>query len=394
MTDLHDRFRSLDRLRAPDLWAEVTTRASQGPRARSQSPLVLSPTLRMALVLLGLLLVTSIGLAAVGGLLRNDGIDAKPVPTNDTETGSGVYEAVFLRLEVDGSREVVVVGVNAQGDEREIARLPGAWEAYQIDDGQYLAPMGAVSNSGLLAMPSRRGEGASGLSMHWEIFDLHRPGAEPIVVDGIRQDIEQLESTPYFSLEMLRPSVFWGPGDRVAIPWYNRRPDPDDPNAFGFDRHVSLVEGRTGVATSVDVPDTTAVGVLPYWTADGSGVLFNTRPDVDSAQVLRGDGTLTDLAGAVADSACSTRYRSGAEISIRSGRVELRNPDGSLDELSSPGPAQFACIAPDESAIVVSVDVSGFSTSPASNPMAALIPASGGSVEVEGSFAGWLDVDR
>ncbi|MGH8948306.1 MAG: hypothetical protein ACRDXF_05540, partial [Acidimicrobiia bacterium] len=76
------------------------------------------------------------------------------------------YEAVFLRLEVlDDTLEgpvlgnadtvVVVVGVNPQGEEREIARLPGAWVAYWPPTGEaYLRPLGAVSPTGLLAMPS------------------------------------------------------------------------------------------------------------------------------------------------------------------------------------------------------------------------------------------------
>jgi hypothetical protein len=120
------------------------------------------------------------------------------------------YEAVFLRLEViDDAPEVLVVGVNPAGSERLIARLPGAWMAYDLRGvAGYLAPEGAVSRTGLLALPTNRGD-ANPRMLHWEVHDLNRPEAEPTVVPGHREDFELIGPTPYIKIDG-RPIVFWG----------------------------------------------------------------------------------------------------------------------------------------------------------------------------------------
>lgn len=78
MSDLRDRFRSLDRVRPPDLWSEVTARATDA--ARRPSPWPMNRTLRLGLVLLALALIMSIGIALAAGLLRNDRNEPEAFP--------------------------------------------------------------------------------------------------------------------------------------------------------------------------------------------------------------------------------------------------------------------------------------------------------------------------
>ncbi len=143
-------------------------------------------------------------------------------PASSEEPIAAAYEAVFLRLEVaDGSPEVLAIGVDAAGQEREIARLPDAWVAYALPDGGYLAPIGAVSPSGLLAIPVRADDSDAPLpKMRWEIFDLHQPEAAPIVVPGIEQGLEELGLGPYLTKDP-EPSVHWAAGERLGIPWHS-----------------------------------------------------------------------------------------------------------------------------------------------------------------------------
>lgn len=312
-----------------------------GDRARSGTRgLRLTPQI-VWVALAGLLILALIGVAA-GALSQRQPIQPP---------SSRAYEAVFLRTEVvDGAQQVVVVGVNAKGHQRQIATLPDAWvnEASVGSLGWNLPPMGAVSPSGLLAIPS----GGSDLMMHWDIFDVHRSEAEPVAVAGIESFIEQLRDTPYWIVNG-RGGVFWGPGERLAILWY--------PCCGGaVDLHLTFVEGRTGAATSVDIPEGRTV--LPAWASDGSGVFVGSGPaDVEPRRVLRRDGAVTDAPAALAQGSC-------------------RMPSGFA----------LACLAPDDSMIA---DIGGGTT--ASGRGARLITqGNGASFDVNGSFAGWLEVDR
>lgn len=261
-------------------------------------------------------------------------------------------EATFLRVEVvDNEPAVLVVAVDGGGDERQLARLHGAWAAYEV--GGYLHPMGAVSPDGYLAMPSSRGAATGRMPlMKWEIYDLHEPEREPVGVAGIRpQDIEQLQLSPYFKSDM-RPSVFWN-GERFVIPWYDRIPDPNDSRSFTADYHVTVVDPRTG-ATS--------------------------RADLDRVRIE------------AAETACRTEYQSGATITVSPDGVGRRDADGSLAQLRSTSRVGYACISPDESLIVHNVGIGvGDGPATASRPLAVLLGPDGEAFEIEGSFAGWLD---
>jgi hypothetical protein len=272
-------------------------------------------------------------------------------PTVDT----GFYEAVFLRLEVvDDTHEVVVVGVNPQGEEREIARLPGAWVAFAPDSpGRYLRPMGAVSTTGLLAMP-RGNPGSKSLSerlmMQWEIFDLLRPAAGPVIIDGVRENVDFVNNIPYYEYDP-RPGAFWGPGEQFVIPW--------GPGASGL---LSFVEGRTGSVTTVHSPDE----LVPAWAADGSGVFTS------DGRVLHPDGTRTDGATAIREDSCKRQFESGAAIS----------PPSAVG-------VSLACLAPDDSMIVFNQEDEYFQPS-----SGVTTPGDDTWVEIDGSFAGWLKVDQ
>jgi hypothetical protein len=333
----------------------------------------LSPQLVWVL-LAGLLIAALIGALAIGGFL----------PRNDRPELS--YEAVFLRLgNFVGPTEVQVIGVGSDGRQRQIARLPGAWSPYAVNNG-YLAPMGAVSSTGLLAMPISEGRRA----VPWKIFDVERPQAEPILIDAIPGGLEQVQAAAYYRPDV-RPSVFWGPGDRVAIPWYVDIPDTG--NGPGVDWHLVFAEGRTGAATSVDIP--AQLTVLPRWASDGSGVaVSNDATDVDPRGILRPDGSVAVEVGALAESSCRTRYRSGLVIAVSDGRAVRHNADGSGEEVLAASGIGFGCLAPDDSTIVLSPAL-GETEFTRSNPVAKLIAlGSGTQFDIEGTFAGWLEVDR
>jgi hypothetical protein len=322
---------------ATEMAIRIGTRA--GTRARR---LRLTPQL-VWVVLAGLLILALVGVAA-GALSQRQPI----LPAI-----SKAYEAVFLRLEVvDGTPTVLVVGVDTESRERQIARLPGAWAAYDIQAGDtepaFLAPMGAVSPSGLLAVPSGGGD----LMMHWEIFDLHRPQADPIVIAGMVQFVEELRDTPYWKVDA-RGGVFWGPGERLANLWYAPRGGAVHPQ-------LGVIDGRTGNATAVVIPE--GLVVLPYWASDGSGVFVgNSSTDVTPRRLLRLDGTVVDAPAVLAESSC-------------------RMPTG----------LESACLAPDDSMIVEPVG------GPTTTQRGARLIAQGNATrfDVHGSFAGWLEVAR
>ena len=219
------------------------------------------------------------GSSSVAGSITPSTTSEKVSPTV-----AGPYEAVFLRLEaLDDTLEgpvfdsadtvVVAVGVNPQGEEREIARLPGAWVSYSPEGGPYLRPLGAVSPTGLLAMPSEDAEFPR-LTMQWEIFDLLHPEAEPVIIDGVREHVELVGWTPYYPSD-LGSAAFWGPDERLAITW--------GPAQSGL---LSFVEGRTGAVTTLELPGE-EWAPFPAWAADGSGVFTSGET------VLRPDGTRT-----------------------------------------------------------------------------------------------------
>jgi hypothetical protein len=353
----------------PPTATDVARSIGSGALVRSTGPGTSSQLVWVLLA--GLLIVTLLGAVAVGaGLLLDDrvpplndaavppvvpAVDASPTTDSTTapiptqmatsqppgvaepsplieEPTASAYEAVFLRLEVgDGPREVIVVGVDPEGRERQIARLPGAWVAYRLrTSGALLAPMGVTSPSGLLAIPTADRD----LIMHWEIFDLHRPEAAPIVIHGIEQGLDQVGTTPYLTSGM-RPRVHWAAGDRLGIPWHSC-----DAISCGV---WSFFDGRTGAA-------------------------IQGRPHSEPG--------------------CRTTDRTGADITIFDGGVVKRDADGRREELVPPSGVEFACLAPDDSMLVHS---SGLSPS---SPVAGLIALDSDTrYVVEGSFAGWLAVD-
>jgi hypothetical protein len=319
----------------------------------------------------GLLLAALLGALIVGSMQRHDAPLGK------------AYEAVFLRLEVFGGTPVVVaVGVDPTGREREIARVTDTWIAYSVETGapqrQYLAPTGAVSPGGILAIPRAA---ADHWTVHWELVDLKRPDAPRITVAGIEQDIEQIQLSPYFHFDM-RPSVFWGPDERVAIPWYERL-------AESSRWHVSLVDGHTGAATEVTIPD--EVKVIPQWAEDGSGVFVMTSGERRRFMGL--DGSVAPATDQVTWESCGTRDASGALTVIATGgQIERLDDAGGASPLPVPTGATYACFAPDSSAMVAGFEIGSVST--ASEPVARMWPSgSESSFEVKGSFAGWIEVE-
>src|SRR5262249_32606610 len=58
-----------------------------------------------------------------------------------------------------------------------------------------------------------------------------------------------------------RPGAFWGPGERLAIPWYERDPSTWD---------VTFVDGQTGATATTYLPS--GRRPLPAWASDGTGI--------------------------------------------------------------------------------------------------------------------------
>lgn len=72
MPSLQDRFRTLDRVQAPDLWPEVMERAPTGAAQGLPGAGGGAPAMRTVLLLAALLVVATLAAAAIGALLRDD----------------------------------------------------------------------------------------------------------------------------------------------------------------------------------------------------------------------------------------------------------------------------------------------------------------------------------
>jgi hypothetical protein len=315
-------------------------------------------------VALGLALVALIALLlATAAYVGSQLVTERPPGTS--------YEAAFLRLEGDEEGHgVVVVGVTADGREREVARLPDAWNN-RSSGFPHVPPMGAVSPSGLLAIPS----GGTDLMMRWEIYDLHSPNAEPLVVPGIaEQFIEQLRDRPSWRKVEGRGGVFWGPEDRVAIAWY-----PCTPGAGSciVRMHLSFVDGRTGATSTVVLADLgDDLFVAPVWASDGSGVFVAATDSSPVPAILHPDGTLTAEPDAIAYPSCRLPEDEPAPTAPLAHPHEL--PDG-----TGPG-----CLSPDGT--MIAVDPGGYGPS-----RSQLVNVeSGESYSIDGTFAGWLGVSE
>lgn len=276
-------------------------------------------------------------------------VGGQPSPTaTPTPATITTYEAVFVRR--DPSTDILVIGVDSQGRERVITRLPNAWNLPISRSTP--APAGVVSSSGLLAMAA----GVNFGEVRWTVFDLLRPEETPILIQGFpEQDIDQLD---YFLVgdrstgRDARP--WWGPGDRLAIYWYERIPQGG--NGFGRNYFVTFADGRTGEAAAVDIPD--SLGFLPYWAPDGSGIFAAT---VSGPQLLRPDGTLAPASDPVPEADCDPLLGSDYQV---------------------------ACVSPDEA---LTASTSGNVSFPAGS---VTTQATGERFEVTGSFAGWLRRDQ
>lgn len=318
---------------------EMALRVGSRVGAR-KAELQVSPRLGLVVVVGLLLVALAGGLVAVGMLLRESDV---LVPKGRA------YEAAFLRpgAVVGGFTDVVAVGVNAAGQERRIATIGGTWVTLN-------GPWGAISPSGLLAMPSGRGE--TNDLMHWEIFDLARPQAEPLIIPGIKQWFDELRSTPYYWVNG-RGGAFWGPGDRLALLWYHL------PTGGTPDVQVAFVDGRSGTTSQVVIPD--GLVALPFWASDGSGIFVSTSatsidpPGIYPPQVLRPDGSVVAVAAPLAEASC-------------------RTPEGFV----------LACSAPNDSMVF------DYRVAPGESPPPVLITtADAARFAMDGSFVGWLEVD-
>ena len=308
--------------------AEVAMRMSAAPGVAS---LGRGSGISLAwLILAGLLAIALAGVVLIGVGGQRDRLAVVPAPS----ASSTAYAPVFLRLTDDG--ELIVVRVDADGGETELLQLP---DAFLLGDYRY---GGAISTRGLLAVPR-----PAALQFHWEIFDLVEPGTEPIVVPGTEQAMEPfLWEAPYVGRSD-RGGAFWGPRDQLALV-SAELVSTGDASSFVNDWHVTFVDGRTGQARRVDLPEGDEY-ILPQWTQDGSGVLLADRLTEKATGVLRQDGTIDRDVPEETWSFCESVERDG---------IACQSPDGSVN-VRVPG----------------TVD-----------------PSQGRSFDVDGVWAGWLEV--
>jgi len=350
----------------------IVSQLDQTPRRRLRLPSGREDMNRTMLAVAGIAAALVLGVGGVAiyaGLGLNGPGPAAPTATAPTPSAEpspsqapvqssapASDEAVFLRRDY---ADVLVIGVDVEGHERVIARLAEAWGP----EPTYPDPAGALSPSGLLVMAA----GIDPFDLRWTIFDLLSPEAPPLEVAGVAgQDIDQLDYSYFGSWsEELHGRTdgraSWGPGDRLAIQWFERIPQGG--NGFGRNDFVSFVEGRTGEAISVDIDD--ALVILPYWASDGSGIVVDGLP---IERVLRDDGTFVSAPGIIPESSCGKLLQSGNELLSRA------------DYAASP------CISPD------GLLLADTSVIDAISPTARLtIEATGGSRVVAGQFVGWLE---
>jgi hypothetical protein len=296
-----------------------------------------------ALLMLLAALVIAAGTALVAGqvpAIAPPTVTPSSTTAGEPSLGPAAYEAIFLRLEVvDGRPDVIVTAVGEAGRQRQVARLRHAWLVYDPispSASEFLPPMGTVSSTGLLAMLGSKGEPQNEAcdrrcgTAHWEIFDLHDPDVPPIVVPEIHGFFEGIPGP-----------ASWGPGDQVMFRYPGGGP------------RVMFVDGRTGQASSVWIQVKNPG--IEGWTADGAGILVtnNTTERV----VVHPDGSVSTGPAAPAAPHCQMRYRSGAQLVIRDelgGRVFLQQDRAiGMTEWSAHGHVGAACIAPDESMVLL-----------------------------------------
>jgi hypothetical protein len=144
--------------------AAAIARVAVTPQRRTVGEWLIGDRLRISpnarLALLGTLLM----LGLLGGALVAAALLREPEPPRPT----GTYEAVFARSEeVTGpARHFVYMAIDAEGRERELARLP---QAVIRQDVAMYPPEAVMSRAGLLAVPASRD---MGLNYRWEIIDL------------------------------------------------------------------------------------------------------------------------------------------------------------------------------------------------------------------------------
>ena len=189
MTDLHDRFRSLDRMRSPDLWSEALQRAAATDRRAVSGPWGMNRTVAIALALVALLIIT-IGIAVVGGLLRIDRNDpddgnpfalAGPVANCDQTLPEGVLVRVIdstdqiqLTVYEDG---LVVSGFPTDWGTSAAVGLDGSWSQRRLTPDGVQLLIDALTSS----LPSCQSFESAG---HFDIRARAGPGVHSIGLGG------------------------------------------------------------------------------------------------------------------------------------------------------------------------------------------------------------------
>ena len=185
---------------------------------------------------------------------------------------------------------------------------------FPVGKPRFFAGAGAVSPGGLIAIPATR----DGWLVQWEIFDLHHPETAPIVVPGIEQDTDQI---PIVAV----PS---GP-ERARAP-------SGDPASASRSRGTSgwTTAAATTWASTTAAPPRSRTKSFPM----GWGSVLTGRPTdrACSSTMARCSVPGGFVGGSALDAVpnCRTVDRTGVDISSV----------GSSD-------FEFACLAPDDSAI-------------------------------------------
>ena len=273
MAELHDRFHTLDRAPAPDLWAEIEQRATatvpEPLRVRfpafwraAEQPI---PAWRLML-LLALLLVTLLALALVLGRDRQGGTSpfvfksigsAPALHAVDVETG----ESTLL---IDGSVRKIHVSPDGRYALLEAAVKPttNTWDpGYAL----VLAP----TNGSEVRIVSDRDDYE--LGDPWESIWAPDSHAVSWMSDGQLKVLDMAAAEPItIDVELSgEPHLVWSP-DSIHIAYVNWGACRD-----GQTPHLFVVDT---VATDViEVGDSLDLGSLPGWSHDGGRIAASVR---------------------------------------------------------------------------------------------------------------------
>jgi dipeptidyl aminopeptidase/acylaminoacyl peptidase len=267
MTDLRERFRSLDRLSAPDHWPEVTHRAASPMAARPSPRFAMSLTFRIALLLIALAVLLFLGVAVAGGLFDRD-----PRPAALVSNG---WIAISANPATVGSGE--------------------AGDIYRVEDGEATMIIGSADDKVAQACPRFSPDGTrlayaeARASGPVTTFRGVWPVSErAVVVVGLTEGGEATAPIMRASLPAERGELAcpeWSPNGRQV--------------AFRVGAELWIADAASGETTVVPVEEASWGQGEFAWSRDGSRIAVSERGMIDVVSVSAGTSTVIAVEGEI-----------------------------------------------------------------------------------------------